>query len=85
MNAVGFHRQRAEPGSPLAKARMRAHDAFDALWKGGTMSRSEAYRWLAGELGVRNEDCHMVLFDEATCERVRALSEARFFAELLDQ
>lgn len=85
MSRVGFHRHKAEPGSALAKARMRAHDAFDALWKLDLMSRSQAYLWLAEELGVRSEDCHMVLFDEATCELVRALSDDRFFAELLGQ
>lgn len=84
MSRVGFHRQKAEPGSPLAKARMAAHDAFDALWKSGQMSRSEAYRWLAEQLGVSREDCHMVLFDEATCARVRDLADRQFFAELFD-
>lgn len=78
---VKFHRQRAEPGSPLARARMAAHDAFDPLWQEGYMSRSDAYSWLAGELGIQKSDCHMVNFDEDTCLRVRSLCMKRYFQE----
>lgn len=84
MSAVGFHRERAEPGSALAKARMQAHTAFDTIWQSGWMSRSEAYRWLADQLGVEPKDCHMVLFGEATCKRVTALADAYTFKRMLD-
>lgn len=78
---VGFHRHRAEPGSPLARARMAAHDAFDPLWKEGHMTRSEAYAWLAEKLGIRKSDCHMVNFDQATCQQVYNLCMQRYFQE----
>lgn len=63
----------------LRKARMRAHEAFDPLWRHGTMSRTEAYQWLAGEVGIPVLDCHIGEFDEAMCERVVRLCRARRF------
>lgn len=60
----------APPGSPLAKARIAAHAAFDPLWKHGPLSRRAAYDWLAIKLRLHRDDTHMVLFDEATCQRV---------------
>src|SRR5690606_32085616 len=75
---VGCHPGTTRPlGTPanasLRRARRAAHDAFDATWRGGKMSRTMAYRWLCGELGIAAEDCHIGLFDEAMCERVVAL------------
>lgn len=66
---------RAEPGSPLAKARMAAHAAFDPLWQDDDvgMDRGEAYGWLAKQLGIPKRDCHMLYFDEATCRRVEVI------------
>lgn len=63
----------AEPGSPLAQARQAAHRSFDPKWQDGAMSRSDAYAWLAGQLGMPKHECHIVNFDIATCERVVAL------------
>lgn len=61
---------KAPAGSPLAKARIAAHDAFDPLWKSGHFDRGIAYEWLASELGIPVAKCHMILFDEAQCQRV---------------
>lgn len=61
---------KAEPGSELARARQAAHRAFDPLWQSGKMSRSNAYSELARRLGLTMAECHMVLFDVATCRRV---------------
>ena len=57
--------------------RSRAHYAFDPLWKSGEMSRNAAYRWLAGELGITRDECHMSMFDKATCERVIEICEQK--------
>jgi ribosomal protein L37AE/L43A len=66
----------------LRKLKMAAHSAFDPLWKkGGTdqfrgphkgprMRRSDAYGWLAQQLGIAKHDCHIGLFDESMCKRV---------------
>jgi len=48
------------------------------------MTRSEAYAWLAEQLDVAPADCHMVLFDEATCERVVRLADTFMFRQLMD-
>ena len=34
------------------------------------MIRAEAYRWLAGRLGIEKDECHVGLFDAETCRRV---------------
>ena len=61
---------KAEPGSELARARQAAHRAFDPLWQSGKMTRSNAYTELARRLNLTKAECHMVLFDVATCRRV---------------
>lgn len=48
---------------------MRAHTAFDRLWKGGG-DRSAAYAWLAGALGISKNECHIGMFDVDMCKRV---------------
>jgi hypothetical protein len=58
---------KAERGSPLAHARIEAHNAFDPLWQSGTWSRRAAYDWLAIQLHLPVSACHMVLFDVAVC------------------
>jgi len=50
-------------------ARMRAHDAFDRLWRCGSMSRSEAYEWLTRQMGTARE-FHMKNATVEECERV---------------
>ncbi len=57
----------------LRKAKVNAHAAFDSLWRNGSMDRNRAYAWLAGELGIGVEDCHIGEFDVDTCKRVVAL------------
>jgi 2-hydroxychromene-2-carboxylate isomerase len=59
----------------LRLAKQRAHAAFDALWKDGSMERSEAYSALAKALGLAFDDCHIGYFDLDTCARVVELSQ----------
>lgn len=70
---------RAAPGSALARARVAAHSAFDPLWKDKHMTRSDAYRWLAAQLGIAPSACHILYFDEATCARVKRLCDLEHF------
>jgi hypothetical protein len=72
---VGCHPGTKRPLGTLATkelraARSRAHAAFDPIWKSRRMRRSEAYKWLAGQLGIKPADCHISWFDVETCERV---------------
>lgn len=65
-------------GRETRLARSRAHDAFDPLWmrkhnrdkisKG--KARGLGYAWLARELGIAPQDCHISHFDAETCRRV---------------
>lgn len=83
----GIHGAHNDTGLPLGvpgnaetkAARIRAHEAFDKLWKWGEHGkktrRGLAYLWLARELGIAADDAHFGSFDLATCERAIALCE----------
>ena len=58
----------------LRKAKQAAHAAFDPMWKEQGMSRREAYSWLAHQLGIRVDDCHIGEFNVDQCNRVAMLS-----------
>ena len=65
-------------GQALRKARMRAHAAFDPMWKGrrGRGHRRTAYQWLAMKLGIKRDKCHIGQFTEQQCEQtVKACGE----------
>jgi hypothetical protein len=69
---VGCHR-----GTQIAKGRLankelrrlkiQTHLYFDQLWKYKTMSRKEAYAWLAQKLLIPVEFTHIGWFNEKTC------------------
>lgn len=63
-------RWRAKPGSKLSHLRIEAHQALDARWQFGTMTRKQAYVWLARHMGLSLDDCHIGMFGEKECERV---------------
>lgn len=90
--SVGCHDGTITPKGTLAngetkRARMRAHAAFDPVWKNwqaaypgqrGTpnirqAARGRAYRWLAEQLGIDFRRCHIGEFDVQACERVVAI------------
>ena len=56
----------------LRQAKMRAHAAFDPLWKELGLRRRKAYAKLADALGIPVDDCHIDMFDEAMCAKVVA-------------
>lgn len=51
-------------GPSTRKARMKAHEAFDPLWKGGYLSRSAAYKKLARLLEIESAKCHIGMMSE---------------------
>jgi hypothetical protein len=64
------------PAGPEArKARNAAHAAFDPIWRSKQMTRSEAYKWLASELGQSASKTHISWMDEPTARRVVKLCE----------
>ena len=70
----GAHQSGEPYGIPANKetkrARMKAHDSFDALWKHGDMTRKQAYMFLATEMGIAFDDCHIGRFDKDQCKQV---------------
>lgn len=62
----------------LRKAKQAAHQSFDPLWKGKIAiegcrphkARKLGYAWLAAQLGIHVDACHIGWFDEAQCARV---------------
>lgn len=75
---VGCHDDGRPLGTPAdretRRARKRAHDAFDALWREGHLTRGEAYAWLANKFGLT--EVHIGEMTRGECERVVKLSEA---------
>lgn len=72
---VGCHKGTNKPLGRLANAELReakkeAHAAFDPLWQDGAMKRTAAYIWLAEQLGIERQACHVGMFDVAECRRV---------------
>lgn len=82
---VGCHRNSARhaPLGRLANAELRvirasAHRWFDALWQAKMVrdrcsqshARRAGYTWLADQLGIAFEDCHIGYFDVPMCWRV---------------
>lgn len=78
----GAHSDGRPKGIPANKEtrqeRIRAHEAFDVLWRNGYLARGAAYKWLQEALGLeREEECHIGRFDLATCRRVVSLCHAK--------
>jgi len=72
---VGCHPETTKPlgrlaNGPLRRAKMDAHAAFDPIWQRGEMKRGDAYGWLATQLGIAKEDCHIGMFDLRQCNKV---------------
>lgn len=63
--------------SDVRKARKDAHDTFDLIWLERHLSRDQAYIWLAGEMGMSGEKCHISLFDIGLCEAVEWLARRK--------
>lgn len=80
---VGCHQSNGLPfGSPAdaatRKARSRAHAAFDPLWKAKIrksgmkkhQARGKAYKWLAEQMGMTRDDCHIGMMTAEQADRV---------------
>ena len=81
---VGVHTGTIIPLGTLAndelrKARNQAHTEFDKLWRGNTriLTRFNAYKWLAEEMDLKQEDTHIALFEIEQCKKVVELVKNR--------
>jgi hypothetical protein len=60
----------------LRTLKQHVHTAFDPIWRGKSMTRSQAYRWLAEGIGMRPQDCHVGLFTPDMCRAALAFIES---------
>ena len=84
----GVHKETNEPLGRLANKELRewkskAHETFDPLWKrkmekglDKRTSRNAAYEWLAKEMNLSREECHIGLFDVDQCKEVIKICKA---------
>jgi len=75
---VGLHPFTAIPLGTLANSEMRnarktLKEAFNPLWQHGSMTRSEAYAWLAQQMGISEGECHIGWFDVKQCTKALAI------------
>lgn len=80
---VGCHPHTNEPlgylaDAPTRAARSLAHARFDAIWRRGRMSRTDAYRWLSGCMGLDMSVCHIGMMDVDQLNEVVRHVHARF-------
>lgn len=73
---VGMHPFTNIPLGTLAdratrEARKNCKKPFEAIWRSGQMSRTEAYEWLAGEMNIPVNECHFGWFDIHQCEMAK--------------
>lgn len=54
----------------LRLAKIRAHAAFDPLWKSGKMQRGAAYTWLSKQMNLSIEKTHIGMFNLEQCREV---------------
>lgn len=78
---VGCHTGTTLPlGTAAGKAlrgwRRAAHDAFDPTWRRGG-NRTRAYAWLAREMGLSREACHIGMMDIEQCKQVVEICQLR--------
>ena len=72
---VGCHKGTDRPlgnvaNEALRLKRMETHQVYDSFWRRRKMTRSQAYKWLARELGVPEKQAHIGGFEMDTCEKV---------------
>lgn len=83
----GAHPDGKPMGTPatasVRAARIKAHDAFDRLWKPmqSRMTRTDAYLWMQSALGLSSKEAHIAFFNQAQCEVLIAKIEAHFAAQ----
>lgn len=57
--------------APTRAARIRAHKAFDLIWKTKIVPRrTDAYRWLREQMGLSKAQAHISMFTSEQCEEV---------------
>ena len=75
---VGCHKNSKKQHAPLGrlanaelrKWKIRAHAAFDPLWKSGEMKRAQAYKIMAEILNIPTNKAHIGMLDVGQCKKL---------------
>ena len=75
---VGMHPGTNIPLGTMADEATRhsrkvAKPIFEKVWKDGYMSRTDAYRWLAEQMGIPTSKCHFGMFSSSRCHQARKI------------
>jgi hypothetical protein len=59
-SCCGLHSWDGKPlvSTEIHAARIKFHDAFDCIWRGGKCNRNKAYHYLAHVTGLPETECH---------------------------
>lgn len=58
---------------PTREWRKQAHEVFDAIWKDGRFTRSEAYAWMGKMMRMHSSKAHIESFDISQCRKLIGL------------
>lgn len=74
----------ALPGSELAQLRAEAHNALDVHWqfagenrRARDLARALVYQWLARQLRIPVDECHIGMFGKEECRRTIELCRTK--------
>jgi hypothetical protein len=72
---VGVHKGTDKPFGRLANKELRewkikAHNAFDPLWKSKGFTRKGAYKYLSKAMNKKPSETHIGMFDVQECKKV---------------
>lgn len=65
--------------SELRNKRIKAHRAFDEIWKNKIMTRNEAYNWMKFQFGLTGEQAHIGNFSDYMCQKL--IEESRIIID----
>ena len=77
---VGCHKGTNRPLGNVANEVLRlkrreTHQVFDQYWQSSGLSRTKAYKWLAGQMNLPEKNAHIGGFEMDQCQQVIDLCE----------
>lgn len=83
---VGCHKGTARPLGNVANEVLRlkrreTHQVFDHFWQENGMTRTQAYKWLAGRMNLLEKNAHIGGFEMDQCQQVIDLCEKEWNKE----
>ena len=83
---IGAHPNGDAMGYPAdaetREARIKAHEAFDKVWKEWGYTRAEAYKLLQTMMGMSELDAHIAKFNKEQCEKLIKKVDEIYYGEV---